>query len=218
MKSSILPAESLLILGPTGSGKTPLGNQMETSGLHGRRCLHFDFGDALRTLACSEGIPSGFRKKDISFIRDVLKNGVLLENETFILAEKILLHFLSEKNFRKGDLLVLNGLPRHRDQAKDMTSIADIKGVIVLECTPDVVLERIQQNTGGDRAGRTDDDRAMIRSKMETFRNRTIPLTRHYVDYGIPLLAITVTASATAEQLFGDIMAQQVLPDPESLV
>lgn len=218
MKSSVLPAESLLILGPTGSGKTPLGNHMETSGLHGRRCLHFDFGDALRTVAYSEGIPSGFRKKDITFIRDVLQKGLLLENETFFLAERVLLNFLAKKNFCKGDLLVLNGLPRHRSQAKDMTGIADIKGVIMLECTPDVVLERIQQNTGRDRAGRTDDDRAMIRSKMETFRNRTIPLTQHYADHGISILTITVTASATGEQLYADIMSQQVLPDPESLV
>lgn len=218
MNSSVLPAESILILGPTGSGKTPLGNHIETFGLNGRRCMHFDFGRALRTLACAPHIPSGFKKEDITFIRDVLRNGALLENETFFLAEKVLLSFLAHKNFCNGDFLILNGLPRHINQATDMAGIAKVKGVIMLECTPHVVLERIQQNTGGDRTDRTDDTVALIRSKLQTFRNRTAPLTQYYANHGIPVHTVTVTASASAEQLYVNVLSRQILQHPESLV
>ena len=39
---------AILLLGPTGSGKTPLGELMERRGFGGRRCRHFDLGDRLR--------------------------------------------------------------------------------------------------------------------------------------------------------------------------
>ncbi len=43
--------KAILLLGPTGSGKTPLGQALEKKGLAGRRCVHFDFGANLREIA-----------------------------------------------------------------------------------------------------------------------------------------------------------------------
>ncbi|HPP52686.1 MAG TPA: nucleoside monophosphate kinase, partial [Thermoguttaceae bacterium] len=43
--------QGLLLLGPTGSGKTPLGELLAQQGVWGRRCVHFDFGAQLRRIA-----------------------------------------------------------------------------------------------------------------------------------------------------------------------
>jgi hypothetical protein len=40
--------KAILPLGPTGSGKTPLGDYLEERGLFGRRCVHFDFGEKFK--------------------------------------------------------------------------------------------------------------------------------------------------------------------------
>ncbi len=41
---------AILLLGPTGTGKTPLGNVLAVRGWRGLPCLHFDFGANLREL------------------------------------------------------------------------------------------------------------------------------------------------------------------------
>ena len=41
---------AIVLLGPTGSGKTPLGDLIERCGLWGAPCLHFDFGACLRSI------------------------------------------------------------------------------------------------------------------------------------------------------------------------
>jgi|GEM_PF-132153 len=43
--------KGIVLLGPTGSGKTPLGQLMVERGIWGRRCVHFDFGNLLRRIA-----------------------------------------------------------------------------------------------------------------------------------------------------------------------
>jgi len=43
--------QGLVLLGPTGSGKTPLGCLMGQQGLWSRWCVHFDFGAQLRRIA-----------------------------------------------------------------------------------------------------------------------------------------------------------------------
>lgn len=202
-----MPIKSMLIIGPTGSGKTPLGGYIEKHGINGNKCFHFDFGNELRTIANLESTPDGFNKRDHSFIREVLYKGLLLENEHFHIAEKIIYHFMYRNSFREDGTLILNGLPRHIDQAKDMTGIAKMDSLIVLECTADYVFRRIQENTGRDRTGRTDNGIEMIKKKLKIFKERTSPLIDYYSNAGSNIFRIKVTASSTTEQLYSEFIS-----------
>jgi hypothetical protein len=51
MKTKPYPA--ILLVGPTGSGKTPLGALCEKKGLWQSRVFHFDFGAILRRIAAA---------------------------------------------------------------------------------------------------------------------------------------------------------------------
>jgi adenylate kinase len=206
-KREMIPVRSLLLIGPTGAGKTPLGNLMEERGFNGGRCLHFDFGHQLRTFASCETLPEGFTEKEIAFIRGVLQEGLLLENEYFYIAEKILLLFLKQCSFGGSDTLVLNGLPRHVDQARDVDRIAGVQSLILLKCSPGDVHRRITANTGQDREGRVDDDMALVKKKLDIFRKRTAPLVEHYTKAGSRVFRIKVGASATAEDVYSDLLA-----------
>lgn len=80
-----------------------------------------------------------------------------------------------------GDLVILNGLPRHAGQADAIAAFLTVRQLIVLHGTPAVVHARIRSNTGGDRAQRVDDSVGEIRSKLEIFEARTRPLIEYYV-------------------------------------
>ena len=190
---------SILLLGPTGAGKSPLGDQIEKKGLRGKRCFHFDFGHELRCIAKLDLPPEGFLEKDLLFIRDVLDKGLLLENEHFHIARKIVHYFIGRNDFRGDALLILNGLPRHTDQAHDMAGIADVRSLVVLDCGPEEVYSRIEKNTGTDRTGRVDDGIAMIRKKLDIFNARTAPLIAHYSNMGCDILKVRITAALTPE-------------------
>jgi adenylate kinase family enzyme len=174
--------DALLVLGPTGSGKTPLGDELERNGLGGRACVHFDFGLELRSVVA--GDPSGLLEPaDLAFLRRVLEEGALLEDEHFRIAQTVLTRFLGERRGANGPnapLVILNGLPRHVGQARDVAPILAVNTVVHLACTADVVLERIRTDIGRDRAGRTDDDRDAVRRKLALFERWTKPLIKHY--------------------------------------
>ena len=198
---------AMLLIGPTGVGKTPFGGYLEKRGLGGNRCLHFDFGHQLRAIAGHGKPPDGFSREEHFFIRDVLEKGLLLENEHFHIAEKIIDMFLRDRNFSGKDILVLNGLPRHTDQARDMARKAKTEAVIVLDCEAEDVFRRIGENTGGDRSGRADDNIEMVRRKLNIFHKRTAPLIEHYAAAGCDVFRVKVTASSTVEDVYSDFIS-----------
>jgi adenylate kinase len=187
------PMPSLLLLGPTGSGKTPLGEELERRGLGGRGCFHFDFGAQLRRAAAAAAPPPGLTAADQARIRHRLETATLFEDDEFPLVER-LLRGATQGRAARGELVVLNGLPRHVGQARALAPLAQVIGVVVLRCDAETVRARLARDTGGDRAGRVDDDAGAVAAKLEIFRERTAPLASFYRAGGARLVDVPVTA------------------------
>jgi adenylate kinase len=194
------PRETVLLLGPTGSGKSPLGAMIAKRGLWGNPCVHFDFGARLRTVSASP-MPS-FGADDLAVIRHSLETGMLLENQHAPLALKIFDAFIEEKAGGGNGLVVLNGFPRHVGQAESLGDRVRVILVVVLECPPEVLGKRIHLDTGGDRAERADDSPSGIKKKLEIFGTRTMPLISHYEDLGAEILRLPVSAAMTADEMY----------------
>ncbi len=213
------PVPSVLLLGPTGVGKSPLGDVIASRGLFSRKAHHLDFGFELRSIVQQTPCPnSSYSSHDLTFLRGVLHDGLLLENEHFSLARKIIERYLDRTQFCSADLLILNGIPRHTGQARSIASLADIKALIVLDCSPDAVYCRLQKNVGGDRTERTDDRRELVAQKLQIFRTRTSPLLTHYTQKGITIYHIDVTPSSTTDDAYSCLASLTAADPPVSLV
>jgi len=199
--------EATLLLGPTGSGKTPLGDMLAERGLWGRPCTHFDFGQSLRRVATTP--PDTMSPQQIAFVRNILQSGALLEDEHFPIAEAILRAFLAEHCLTGDVQVVLNGLPRHVGQARDVEAIVTVCSVIELACTPEVVMQRIALNTGGDRLTRTDDNDDAVRQKLAIYADRIAPLHAHYADLDARIETIDVHTHTTAADIWEQINARR---------
>lgn len=198
---------AMLMIGPTGAGKSPLGDLIERKGFKGSRCFHFDFGSQLRWVSSASSPPEGFSLEEHAFVRGVIEDGLLLEDEHFHIAGKILERFVRMKGISGGDIIVMNGLPRHAGQARDADRLVDIERLIVLECTALAVYERISSNAGGDRAGRTDDDLGLIEKKLAIFKDRTAPLIDYYAKTIRNIHKVQVTATSTASDVYAEIVS-----------
>ncbi len=184
--------DGIVLLGPTGSGKTPLGELIQRRGLWGRACVHFDFGDRLRRIVAAAAPPEALTAADVDFVRSVLQTGALLEDEHFHIAEAIGRAAIAEARAGGAELIVLNGLPRHVGQAEGVDRFVGVRAVVALACTVKLVHERIASNAGGDRTERQDDDPASVRNKLAIYAERTAALEAHYRRRGVPIERVTV--------------------------
>jgi len=189
--TAVLPHPlAALLLGPTGSGKTPLGARSERNGLAGRACHHFDFGSMLRrSIHPSSDL---LHPKEKKFIRNLLKRNLLLEPDHFPIAERLFLSFYRSRSIQPDDLILMNGLPRHLEQARSVQSLVHIRTVAVLQCSTRALRKRIRMNTGGDRSERTDDSLPSIRKKLAIYNERTRPLVDYYIRHGCSILRIRI--------------------------
>jgi adenylate kinase family enzyme len=212
------PIDAILLLGPTGVGKSPLGDTVARSGLFGRSCHHLDFGSELRGAISDDERSRMYTAGELDFIHGVLERGLLLENEHFSLAEKIISLFLDRVCFLQRDVLVLNGIPRHAGQARDIAKIANIHSLVILDCSAEDVYSRIRENVGGDRTERVDDDRELIKKKLVIFRERTAPLINHYERLGCKIYRIPVQSTMTPADAYDSISTLAAADPPVALV
>jgi adenylate kinase family enzyme len=194
---------AVLLMGPTGSGKTPLGQLMESRGLWGFPCLHFDFGHELRNSVVSPGtFLSGDERE---FVTHVLNAGALLDDEHFPLALKIFEGFINSHNPDRRTIIVLNGMPRHTGQAERMQELVRMLAVVSLECPPETVVRRIRLDTGGDRAGRIDDSIGEVQRKLELFKRRTAPLLEYYRAKHVGIISFEAGPDTTSAEMLEKI-------------
>ncbi len=191
--------KAILLLGPTGAGKTPLGDDLEKRGFRGRRCFHFDFGAELRAAAGDDD--DGLRDSDRAVIRRVLETGALLEDSEFPIAWRVFRRFVRTKRIRPDDWIVLNGLPRHVGQARGLGRDVDVRAVVVLNAVPSVIRERIRSNIAGDRTNRIDDRPADIEAKLGIFEARTRPLIDFFAARGAEIVRIEVDRISSASTM-----------------
>jgi adenylate kinase len=199
------PWPSILLVGPTGSGKSPLGDEMERRGFRGRPCVHFDFGANLRAAAGDRAGEYGLTPGERAAVRASLETSALFEDRDMPMIVGILTRFTEMRGLVSGARIVLNGLPRHRRQAEALTGIVAVEEVVSLEADTAVILERISRDPGQDRSGRTDDDAEAVARRLATFRDRTAPLLDFYGERGVPVRCIAVTAVMTAADMYEEI-------------
>ena len=196
---------AVLIIGPTGSGKSPLGDHFERA----LGYAHFDFGHLLREAVRDES--SVFTGEELSFIKWMLENKALLPKERFIIAEKLLKAFI-EKN--KGKRLVLNGFPRAVHQAEQIAKFIDVQKVIYLNCSKEVVLKRVGKRKLGlsdDHSGRTDDELQDIELKLKIFEKNTLPLIEWYRSQGVEIVKSEVKMDTQPEDHVKSVAAELAL-------
>jgi len=196
-----LKPSAILLVGPTGAGKTPLGEWLHAHGLWGRTVRHFDFGEQLRTIVAAEEPPPFLTPDECAYLDQVLNDGALLENEHFPIAKKILNAFICRGLPDKNTLIALNGLPRHVGQAEDVATLVEIRTVIALSCCEATAAERLRTNAGGDRTARTDDDADAVSRKLKIYAERTAPLLDYYRTRGIRILTVPVTPSTSPKDI-----------------
>ncbi len=194
--------EALLLVGPTGAGKTPLGQVLEDRGLWGHACRHFDFGANLREIVARQEPDASISAEDIALLGHMVREGLLLEGEHFPLAARIVRRFMARHAPQPATWIVLNGLPRHVGQARSMEGLVAVCAVVHLACTAEVVAQRIETNAGGDRARREDDAPDAIRRKLAIFNERTAPLLEHYRDRKVRVLTLEVGPRTPANQMW----------------
>jgi adenylate kinase family enzyme len=194
--------KAILLLGPTGSGKTPLGQVLEERGLWGHTCLQFDFGANLREIVARNQPDELITVEDISLLRRLVQGGLLLEGAHFPLAARILWRFLARQSPGPTTWIVLNGLPRHLGQAEAMEGVIEIRTVVHLACSAQVVAERIGGNVGGDRDRRGDDAPEAIRRKLDIFAERTAPLLHYYRSRQVRIETVEVGPRTTAGEMW----------------
>jgi len=199
---------AILLLGATGTGKTPLGEHLERHGLCGRRCHHFDFGSYLRRVG-EEGGTRGLEDSQVVVVQRVLSTGDLLEDHEFPIARQLLRAFLNEREAGESDIVVLNGLPRHSGQARDIEDLVAVAAVVHLSCSTEVVRERIRLNSGGDRTDRVDDSPEEVENKLRIFEKRTAPLLAYYRERGANIIDVDVEVGTAPADI-----ATRILPCP----
>ena len=170
----------LLFLGPPGAGKgTQAARLCNANGMS-----HLSTGDLLRSEVAA-GTALGQEAEA------VMNRGELVSDALVLAIVESQLKGLSSEGW------LLDGFPRTVPQADSLEPLLDelkqpIEAVVLLELDDAVLIERLLAR------GRDDDNEAVIRNRLEVYREKTSPLISFYRDKG---LLVSVEANGSVEEI-----------------
>jgi adenylate kinase len=162
--------QRLLFLGPPGAGKGTQAQQLAAA----HNLLHLSTGDLLRAEVAA-GSALGQEAEA------VMARGELV-SDALVLA--IVRSRLEAQAASGGGGWLLDGFPRNRAQAEALGALLDelqqpIELVVLMELDDAVLIQRLLAR------GRADDNEAVIRHRLEVYREQTAPLIRYYEEQGL---------------------------------
>ena len=170
----------LLFLGPPGAGK---GTQAERlCGAHGMK--HLSTGDLLRA--------------EVAGGSELGQEAEAVMNRGELVSDALVLAIVeSQMKALTTDGWLLDGFPRTVPQEEAIEPLLQelqqpIQAVVLLELDDAVLIERLLAR------GRADDNEAVIRNRLEVYRDKTAPLISFYRDKG---LLLSVPAQGTVEEI-----------------
>ena len=171
--------QRLLFLGPPGAGKGTQAQRLaQSNGL-----LHLSTGDLLRA-EVQAGSELGRQAEA------VMARGELVSDE-------LVLAIVRSRLSQGSGGWLLDGFPRNLTQAEALDALLQELGqpielVVLMELDDALLIQRLLSR------GRSDDNEAVIRHRLEVYRQQTAPLISHYRELG---LLQAVEAAGTVEQI-----------------
>lgn len=162
----------LLLIGPPGAGKGTQAVRLAEAYL----IPAISTGDIFRSNVKNE-TPLGRQAKAYMEAGDNVPDS---------LTNDLIRHRLAEPDAENGFLL--DGYPRTTDQVRELDEFlsghgAALDAVIELVADPDVVVNRLRKRA--IEQGRSDDDEAVVRHRLQVYREQTEPLIDVYDDRGV---------------------------------
>lgn len=196
----------LLLIGPPGAGKgTQAVRLAENYGLPA-----ISTGDIFRSNVKNETELGAKAKAYMDAgdnVPDSLTNALIRDR-------------LAESDCESGFLL--DGYPRTTDQVRELDEFlaghgTALDAVIELVADPDVVVERLRKRAGDQ--GRSDDDEAVVRHRLEVYASQTAPLVDVYGGRGVLVKIDALGAIDVVTARITDALAERgiVLTDRSSL-
>ncbi len=162
---------NIALFGPPGAGK---GTQAELL-IKKYNLFHISTGDLLRK-EIAEGTPLGLQAKK------TIEEGKLVPEETVVkLIEKTIMSNPDSTGY------LFDGFPRTYVQAYILEGLMSrfnkkLCCLIGLEIDDEVCVKRLIER--GKSSGRSDDNEAVIRSRLKEYYDKTVPVTEYYKKAG----------------------------------
>lgn len=163
-------SEIVLLMGPPGAGKGTQAGLLASS----RGLTQLSTGDMLRDHV-RRGTELGQRAKTIMDAGDLVPDDVIIGMVRETLAAAPELRFL------------LDGFPRTPAQAAALDALlaelgTQVTAAIALEADDEELVQRLLRRA--ELEGRSDDNEATVRNRMEVYRRQTQPLLEYYEGRG----------------------------------
>jgi adenylate kinase len=184
----------IVFFGPNGSGKGTQAALLKAE----LKVPHISTGDLLRA-AVKAGTPLGLQAKA------VMEAGKLVSDEIVL---GMLEDRLAQADAATG--FILDGYPRNLAQCAALEDLLTRLGkpldvAIELDVPDSAILERCEIRFKAEH--RADDDPAIVRKRLEVYREQTAPVARHFAQIG---KLVTVNGVGSVEMVFARIL--EVLP------